>query len=754
MPTEASFRFSTYLTLALACVAIGYAEAALLPEVAAFAALAVLGLGVLSFLESRVTFLSIPAANRLGMAVGLLFLMWAAYRIKRELDTGEFINMGWHMLLVAMCGPLVMLAVVAKCARSDKHAGDYWAMHGIALAGVGLSAALAEEPICFLIVGLYLCAAIWSLALLHLCRARGIVPPIPGGAQPATKAVAVSTDPTGHRTELRPALACALAALACAVPFYLLTPRSSASKADFGKPRMEVGYSADQMVDLNRTGALATNPEPAFEVVATNRDGSPKTDLSLEQRWRGKALRSYRNGEWKAEDDPLPPIAPLALKVSDWAPPDLGPGQFELRFEVPAKLRAAFLADPVQWAGNRHAPLAELGDGPPRRWMPVSDGTFFWERDAARPRGEPRRYVQYTVPPARPDAGPAFRFADPRFASHEGIAALTRNPVARVKEAADAALAELEAAGNKLPANWREPISRLPRVEHHDAVTRALAAHLAARPDLRYTTDLARTNRTVDPIEDFLFHSKAGHCERFATALVLMLRSQEIPAVLVLGFKGCEHAGGGKYVVRHEHAHAWAEALVRVPGTDPEHPEYHWLSADATPEGGTDAPRPGASWAARAKAWVSDTFREYLADYTPEQRKATLKRFAARMLQPEAIAVIAGAFVLLVGAWNGFRIKRASAPVAEPDAAQWFGELAAVLAAHGIRPAPGQTALEFARGAADALRAKPGCAELAAVPLEWAVAYYSQRFGGVPISEARRAELDTGLDALRRALKG
>src|SRR5687767_14037602 len=112
MPTDANFRFSTYLTLALACAAIGYAEYPLLPEVVAFAALAVIGLGVLYFLESRVTFLSIPAANRLGMAIGIVYLMWAAYRVKREVDTAEFVNMGWHMLFVAMCGPLVMLVVV------------------------------------------------------------------------------------------------------------------------------------------------------------------------------------------------------------------------------------------------------------------------------------------------------------------------------------------------------------------------------------------------------------------------------------------------------------------------------------------------------------------------------------------------------------------------------------------------------------------------------------------------------------------
>ena len=42
MPTDASFRFSTYLTLALTCLVIGYAEHELLPEVPVFAVIAVI----------------------------------------------------------------------------------------------------------------------------------------------------------------------------------------------------------------------------------------------------------------------------------------------------------------------------------------------------------------------------------------------------------------------------------------------------------------------------------------------------------------------------------------------------------------------------------------------------------------------------------------------------------------------------------------------------------------------------------------
>jgi protein-glutamine gamma-glutamyltransferase len=754
MPTDASFRFSTYLALALACVAVGYAEFPLLPEVVAFAALAVIGLGVLYFLESRVALLSIPAANRLGIAVVIVYLMWAAYRVKREVDTGEFINMGWHMLIVAMCGPLVMLVIVAKVARGDKHAGDYWTLHGIALAGVGLAAAFAEEPACFVLVGLYLLTTVWSLTLLHLGRARGAIPPVPGGRQPATKTIPVTADPTGHRTDLRPAILWAVVAVAGAVPLYLLTPRSAAGKADFGKPRIEIGYAADQMVDLNRTGPLNVNKEPAFEVTATYPDGSWKTDLNPNQRWHGRTMRLYTQGEWKLTEGLLPLVTRVASHVPNWSPPDLGPGQFTLTYDVPARLRGTFVASPVLWVPDQPPPLAGLNEGGPRGWLPVSDGSFFWEPNM-RARQTARHYLQVYRPTQDPDVGPPFRFADRGFET--ALAPIRVNPVARVKEYADEVLAEL-VRSDQLPADFREERSLMPKPEHRDVIARKFAAHLANTPTLAYTTELRRQNTSVDPIEDFLFHTKAGHCERFATALVLMLRSQGIPAVFVLGFKGCEHIDGGRYVVMQEHAHAWVEALVPVPGQpeprDPLNRVYHWRTLDPTPGaagGGDEADR---NWLARANTVVGALFREYVTNYTPEQRQKALAEFASGLVRPETPLVLAAVAGLALGLYYARRRRTTRGTRSEPPDAttRWFGELVALLAAHGIVAAPGDTPMEFARGAAAALRERPGCADVAEVPLAWVDAYYQDRFGGAPPTDARRAALEAGLAALRRAL--
>ncbi len=755
MPTDASFRFSTYLTLAMACVILGYAEYELLPEVAVFALLAVGALAGMFFFESRIAFLSIPSANRLGMTVGLVYFMWVAYRIKREVDTSEFANTGWHMFIVAMCGPFVMMLIVAKVARGEKHAGDYWTLHGIALAGVGLGAALAEHPVCFVLVGLYLVAAVWSLTLLYLRRASGTIPPIPGGPPPATKAVAVTGDPTGHRTDLSPAVLWAVVALAAAVPLYLLTPRSEASKADFGRPRIEIGYAADQMVDLNRTGPLQTNSETAFEFTAAHPDGAPKTDVNPDQRWRGKVLHTYAHGEWKQTEPPALPITPLARRAEPWTPPKLGPGQFTISFDVPARLRSSFVADPVQWAGDQPPPLAALTDGTPKGWLPISDGSFFWE-PSTRVRGAPRRYAQVYRTGPDPDAGPPFQFAERSF--DLSLGALRQNPVPRVKEYADHVLDELIRAG-QLPPDCREERSLALKPEHCEKVAKKFVAHLSTTPELHYTTDLRRENARVDPIEDFLFYSKGGHCERYATALVLMLRSQGIPAALVLGFKGCEHTEDGHYLVKQEHAHAWVEALLPVPGAaarpgGPPGRTYYWRSLDPMP-GSAPTATSDPGWVHQANEWVESRFDKYIKEYTPEQRRQAIGRALDRLARPDTLAGAAALVAVPLGAWYARRRarRRPGSQTVVPESARWFGELVALLAAHGIAAAPGDTALEFATAAATALRSRSGCADVADVPVAWARAYYQDRFGGAPPSDARLAELESGLTALRRALE-
>lgn len=82
-----------------------------------------------------------------------------------------------------------------------------------------------------------------------------------------------------------------------------------------------------------------------------------------------------------------------------------------------------------------------------------------------------------------------------------------------------------------------------------------------------------------DPLADFLFNVREGHCEYFASAMTLMLRSQGIAARVVTGFQQGEYnETADVFVVRQRQAHAWVE--VYFPGTEA------WMPFDPTPGGG------------------------------------------------------------------------------------------------------------------------------------------------------------------------
>ena len=61
--------------------------------------------------------------------------------------------------------------------------------------------------------------------------------------------------------------------------------------------------------------------------------------------------------------------------------------------------------------------------------------------------------------------------------------------------------------------------------------------------NFKYTLDFRNVRRDdqIDPVEDFVRNHRSGHCELFASALTLMLRHQDIPARLVVGFQGADY---------------------------------------------------------------------------------------------------------------------------------------------------------------------------------------------------------------------
>ncbi|MBI4690196.1 MAG: DUF3488 domain-containing protein [Nitrospirae bacterium] len=89
-----------------------------------------------------------------------------------------------------------------------------------------------------------------------------------------------------------------------------------------------------------------------------------------------------------------------------------------------------------------------------------------------------------------------------------------------------------------------------------------------------YSLETSPPREGITPIEDFLFNSKKGYCEYYATAMALMLRSVGIPSRMVTGFIGGErNKYGGYIIVRQSDAHSWVEAVI----------DGRWKRFDPTP---------------------------------------------------------------------------------------------------------------------------------------------------------------------------
>jgi len=105
-------------------------------------------------------------------------------------------------------------------------------------------------------------------------------------------------------------------------------------------------------------------------------------------------------------------------------------------------------------------------------------------------------------------------------------------------------------------------------------LARARALEQGLRSGYGYTLELPR-KPVKDPLADFLFVRRKGHCEYFASAMAVMLRTLGIPSRLATGFQlGQYNPISDLWVVRASDAHSWVEAWI---------PGHGWATFDPTP---------------------------------------------------------------------------------------------------------------------------------------------------------------------------
>ncbi|HCC56087.1 MAG TPA: hypothetical protein DEQ47_02270 [Solibacterales bacterium] len=277
-----------------------------------------------------------------------------------------------------------------------------------------------------------------------------------------------------------------------------------------------------------------------------------------------------------------------------------------------------------------------------------------------------------------------------------------------------------------------------------------LEQHL--RRDYGYTLQMPAT-APRDPLANFLFERRTGHCEYFASALAVMLRTQGIPARLVTGFEsGVFNPYSGLLTIRASDAHSWVEAFLKGRG---------WTTLDPTPSAADTSP----AWLSdlRLRLDAADSFwREWVLDYDLARQVQLVDRFhpgdgasiwlarARNAVRVNASAFASGVLVLALLLMTGWYWRRRwprfhrTLPGRAPAAAKAYARMLHVLARYGLRKPASQTPAEFAAACPDA-----GLAPLLQAFTE---EYLRLRFAGP--EETSDANLPRHLRAMQAHLRG
>jgi transglutaminase-like putative cysteine protease len=295
----------------------------------------------------------------------------------------------------------------------------------------------------------------------------------------------------------------------------------------------------------------------------------------------------------------------------------------------------------------------------------------------------------------------------------------------------------------------------------HNRYDAARAIESQLRADFGYTLEMRASGS--DPLADFLFNVKAGHCEYFSTAMAVMLRTQGIAARVVNGFLPGEYnETAGAYTVRQSDAHSWVEVYF---------PESRsWVTFDPTPAAGKTEPvRTGLVGQLRKYAEALELiWFQYVVSYDKQEQRSLATSLRTHLFDyrrsfftvvsdlrksvssdGRAVAFVSLGFLIAVllvlaakrvrrfGWRHGLSLSGRQTKTAV-STVTFYERLTALLAQQGIQREPNLTPLEFA----SVLDFQPALAITRA--------YNRVRFGGQQLSNSELQEIERKLNQLER----
>ena len=239
-----------------------------------------------------------------------------------------------------------------------------------------------------------------------------------------------------------------------------------------------------------------------------------------------------------------------------------------------------------------------------------------------------------------------------------------------------------------------------------EVIDRAL--RFFAEQGFRYTLSPGRLPET-NPMDHFLFQSRAGFCEHYAGAFTLLMRAAGIPARVVTGYQGGErNPNGGHLIVRQADAHAWTEVWLpasgwtRVDPTTAVSPQrlQSGLAASVTDPETLPAPvRLDRGWLHDAQlAWdgANHRWNRWVLGYSSRDQNRLLDWLRLPQLPPWGLALLS----LVVGlAVLGIFLRLAPRPriqSADSEVERWYRRYCRQLARQGLLRQPAEGPWAFA----------------------------------------------------------
>ncbi|MHC4661332.1 MAG: transglutaminase TgpA family protein [Planctomycetota bacterium] len=779
MKFYSAFRFSMHLTVLVGMMAIIMGE---LTTGAALPVLAVIGLAVYIVLSIRAGKSEKPllTSQQVNWATIFLFFVMFADRI---LLSPEWTLAFAHFLLLVQ-----VLKLTTE--RRDR---DYAQMFAISLIHLGVAGALTEDMTFAPTFVMYMISSTWTLLLFHLKRVAeaevagatgGVSAPrrmVTGGKKSAANAL---TAP--GKAEFPPrfisgkffaaSAGLSMVTLVFTIILFLVFPRTGLGfMSSFGRNRNKTGIS--DSVNLGKTGRISESDVQIARVRTLQGKG-----YLAEKLWRAYIFPYYDGKIWhrsfpnrklrgisesynsnriynnECED----PWVAKANTTCRW---------FRRTNSTGTRLEQVFQILPGAFSlNNTTIPVIGAGD--------IAEIDFYGSvRNLSVPSvvhydlsGSVRRYIctaeqRYVVRTILPSQNPEeLRKA---VCSGRGIAEdYAKLPADRVENGP-----QWETRLRNLATQWITEAGAKTDFEKVKAIEHALFSRF------EYTLDFQRDVENEEPIADFLFNRKKGHCELFASAMVLLCRSIGLPARLVTGFKaGRWNNLGGYNIIRAKDSHAWVEVHFQKPGGWPFQKPIGWVSFDPTPGSTEDDGTIGlfagiidylsVKWRTHVIAFsLSDQARFVIRMRSQYSRMrlwfkakvAALKkwlsfdgggkrRVSKYVIYGLIIACMAGLAVFIY-LKNRRKLVAGIAGNAGPSRIRFYEELITRLGRAGYRRKASETPLEFARN----VLAEGG---MALSPVEkLTLLYLGVRFGERMLSPADKSLIENERAKLDGALK-